>query len=315
MSESQLIVETAERIFADHCPPEVVQGAEEGRYPSALETTLVESGLNGIGLPDSGTAWPELFEVLRVAGRYAAPLPLYERLIAQALLGREAAGLGLGVWQDGRVSVAWPEQHEQVLLVDAAAERGAIVATGALDLQPGHSIAGEPLATGSAAAPDELAVTGVGDILALGRVAQMCGALERVLELAIGYTSEREQFGRTLSKFQAIQHSLAVLAAEVAAAQRATDAAIAGCDPLPRWTDVAVAKVRVGEAAGVCAESAHQAHGAMGFTQEHRLHHFTRRLWAWRDDAGAEGEWAARLGAEIVANGADNLWSFVTSHA
>jgi len=77
--------------------------------------------------------------------------------------------------------------------------------------------------------------------------------------------------------------------------------------------DVAVAKVRVGEAAGNGAAIAHQVHGAMGFTYEHSLHHSTRRLWAWREEFGNEAVWAARLGRMVAERGADGLWPFITA--
>ena len=73
----------------------------------------------------------------------------------------------------------------------------------------------------------------------------------------------------------------------------------------------AAAKARVGEAAGCAVEIAHQVHGAMGFTHEHSLHQFTRRLMAWRDEHGRESQWQQRLGENIVAKGADNVWDFV----
>ena len=76
--------------------------------------------------------------------------------------------------------------------------------------------------------------------------------------------------------------------------------------------DVAVAKVRVGEAASNGAAIAHQVHGAMGFTYEHSLHHATRRLWAWREEFGNETLWAGRLGRLITEHGADELWPFIT---
>ena len=50
----------------------------------------------------------------------------------------------------------------------------------------------------------------------------------------------------------------------------------------------------------------------MGFTYEHSLHHATRRLWAWREEFGNEAVWAQRLGRMVAAQGADQLWSFIT---
>ena len=72
--------------------------------------------------------------------------------------------------------------------------------------------------------------------------------------------------------------------------------------------EVASAKIRVGEAATEGAGIAHQVLGAIGFTQEHTLHRFTRRLWAWRDDFGSESAWALRLGESVARKGADALW-------
>jgi len=77
--------------------------------------------------------------------------------------------------------------------------------------------------------------------------------------------------------------------------------------------EIACAKIRTGEAAGLGAGIAHQCHGAIGFTYEHSLHFVTRRLWSWRAEFGAEVHWAAALGREVAARGADALWPFLTS--
>jgi alkylation response protein AidB-like acyl-CoA dehydrogenase len=104
----------------------------------------------------------------------------------------------------------------------------------------------------------------------------------------------------------------------VAAAGAAADAASAaivrhGIDDGRALFAVAAAKIRAGEAAGAGAAIAHQVHGAMGFTREYSLHHSTRRLWAWRDDFGAESVWAMRLGNIAISAGARALWPALTS--
>jgi alkylation response protein AidB-like acyl-CoA dehydrogenase len=149
--------------------------------------------------------------------------------------------------------------------------------------------------------------------MALTRVCLMAGCMQTVLDLGVQFASEREQFGRSISKFQAIQHNLAVVACEVAASKRAALAAIDALGDSRFVLEVAAAKARVGEAAGLVAEQIHQIHGAMGFTQEHRLHHYTKRLWSWRDEWGNEFYWQSLLGRGVSSLGADSAWSFIAT--
>jgi acyl-CoA dehydrogenase len=79
------------------------------------------------------------------------------------------------------------------------------------------------------------------------------------------------------------------------------------------FLEAASAKIRVGEAAGEGAAIAHHVLGALGFTQEHVLHRYTRRLWAWRDDFGSESVWAVKLGNLVAAEGADALWPMLAA--
>ena len=110
-----------------------------------------------------------------------------------------------------------------------------------------------------------------------------------------------------------MQHSLATLAAQTAAAIAAAGIAaesVVGGVKLPA---IAAAKARASEAAGIGAALAHQIHGAIGFTYEHSLHFFTKRLHAWRDEYGGEAEWNERLGRHLAAAGADALWPALTA--
>jgi len=147
---------------------------------------------------------------------------------------------------------------------------------------------------------------------ALYRAAAMAGALETVLGLTVRYAKERVQFGRPIGKFQAVQQQIAVLATHVAASNACAQAAIAAHACGSGAFQTAAAKTRVGQAAGIAAEIAHQVHGAMGFTYEHELHRSTRRLWAWRDEFGSEVEWAIWLGRAVAKMGGEELWPFLT---
>jgi acyl-CoA dehydrogenase len=156
---------------------------------------------------------------------------------------------------------------------------------------------------------------------AMARAAQMAGALDSILEQGVRYATERKQFGRPIANFQAIQHNLAIVAGHVAASGIAAELAFRaadrddrakGADGYDPGFETAVAKIRVGEAAGVCAGLVHQVHGAIGFTYEHSLHFATRRLWAWRAEFGSENGWAIELGRRVAARGPDNLWADLT---
>jgi acyl-CoA dehydrogenase len=147
---------------------------------------------------------------------------------------------------------------------------------------------------------------------ALMRAQQMAGAMERCLDYALRYAMERNQFGRPIGKFQAVQMMLAEAAGQTAAATAAADLAAEAYGSAQMSFAAAVAKARAGEAAGKVAEVCHQVHGAMGFTQEHPLHFATRRLWSWRDEFGHESYWQERIGRMVCARGGEALWPMLT---
>jgi len=139
--------------------------------------------------------------------------------------------------------------------------------------------------------------------------AKMAGALNAALDLSVQYTRERQQFGKPLASFQAIQQQLAVFAEEAAAADMAAASAFRAAGRGDAWFEIACAKLRANQAARISTGIAHQVHGAMGFTAEYRLQHLTKRLWAWGSEHGNERYWSDRIGARIVARGPTNFWS------
>jgi acyl-CoA dehydrogenase len=340
-----IIVDTATRIFQDLCETATVNDAEKGVWPKALWDALEESGLPLAWVPEefggAGATTADGFAVLRVAGRFAAPVPLAETLMAGWLLARAGITVPNGpmtfapVHADGRIvlrndgrlgggarRVPFARNAGRIAVL-AHRENGPAVALAAvadLPISQSTSLAGEPRDNVSfeGAVPEAVRPVSLDQdrLVALGaavRLQQMAGALEKILEQSVQHALDRSQFGRPIAKFQVVQHNLAMLAGEVAAASAAADAAAEACSgPEVNIAEVAIAKVRGGEAAGTGAAIAHQVHGAMGFTYEHSLHHATRRLWAWREEFGNEAVWAQRLGRMVAAQGADQLWPFVT---
>jgi acyl-CoA dehydrogenase len=161
-------------------------------------------------------------------------------------------------------------------------------------------------------------------LVAILRSALMAGAIEGSLALAVEYANLRVQFGRPIGKFQAVQQSIALLATQAAAARAAAEA---GSEAIDEWLDgtgepltqsiaAASAKIRTGEAAGQACAISHQVFGAIGFTEEHELHRFTKRLWSWRDECGNEAFWSRALGERILAgDSGQSFWRTVVPGA
>jgi acyl-CoA dehydrogenase len=344
-STDNIIVDTATRIFQDLCPPATINDAENGVWPKALWDALEESGLPIAWVPEqfggAGATMADGFAVLRAAGRFAVPAPLAESLMAGWLLARAGINVPSGpmtiapVHADGHITLGGDNRlngrarrvpfarnvgHIAVLAHRGSERVVALVAVSGLPIAQDKSLAGEPrdAVVFDGAVPETLEPAAVDEDMiqcfgAAVRLQQIAGALEKILEQSVQWALDRSQFGRPIAKFQAIQHNLATLAGEVAAAGAAADLAAEACAGAQLGVaEIAIGKVRAGEAAGTGAAIAHQVHGAMGFTYEHSLHHATRRLWSWREEFGNETVWATRLGLMVAAEGADRLWPFIT---
>lgn len=351
MNETRgLLTEAASRLFADLCTRGVSEDAERGVWPQSLWEALEAAGLTAAATATerggAGADFGDMLALIKVAGTFSIPLPLTETLLAEQMLA--AAGLPV---VSGPVTVGPVLRQDRLSLVRRsgkwtlsgtlhrvpwARNARAVVVLAECEGKPrtvmveqprveteGWSYAREPRDAvrfdDHAVSEAAIAPTGRGytydDLLfrgALCRVAAMTGALEKVLELTVNYAKERVQFGRPIGKFQAVQQQIAVLATQVAASSAAAQAAIEASAEGPAFFEIAAAKTRIGEAAGIAASIAHQVHGAMGFTHEHSLHLSTRRLWAWRDEFGSETEWASWIGTAVARVGGENLWSFLT---
>jgi len=323
MDTRQLIIDTAEKIFADHCQKNLLDSAEQGTFPQDLWEKIVENGFHQLGSAGSGTDAADLYAFLKVCGRFSVPLPMAEVLLSNQWLASEASETtesgsdftSIGRLNDTSINqVPWGRKATKVLGVAADSHKVLVMDAPSINEQ-GNNLAGEAHDTFLLAGTEreiELEDSPFAQ-MALARTNLMAGGLQATLDLGLQFASERSQFGRSISKFQAIQHSLAVVAAEVAAAQRAADAAVDALGTDRFIDEVSASKARVGEAVGIVAEQVHQVHGAMGFTYEHRLHHFTRRLWAWRDEWGNEFYWQAVLGSRLAAMGADKVWGYIAT--
>lgn len=117
---------------------------------------------------------------------------------------------------------------------------------------------------------------------AVGKCAEMLGGAERVLDMTVRYAKERIQFGRSIGSFQAIQHHVADMAADVEGCRHMTYRAawkLAERQPADQDVaqDVAMAKAWASDAYQRVCALGHQCHGAIGFTQEHDMQLYSRR--------------------------------------
>jgi acyl-CoA dehydrogenase len=378
MASESLVAETARRIFSDVCDPQTINRAADDSWKAAAWAAIEEAGLPLAWVPDvwggAGGETADGFAVLREAGRLAVALPVAETLLAGWLLwsasirspkgpmacGPTREGDRIILGNDGRLhghlrGVPFAKEAQYLALLverDGPGCLGALVEAGATRIADGASIAGDAcnavvLEGVQPVAMLDVLRTGIdrSTLLLMGaamRSVQMAGALEAILDLSVAYANERVAFGRPIAKFQAVQHNLARLAGEAAAAMAAAGSAAdaianspfqAEADNRKRQAEsdllslpglftgfdegvlleVASAKIRVGEAAGEGAAIAHQVLGAIGFTKEHVLQRYTRRLWAWRDEFGGESVWAAKLGRLVAAKSADALWPMLAA--
>lgn len=341
MSEDtrDMLQEAALRIFADK-PKDLWAVLQESGFDKAL---LPESQ------GGAGVSWADACGLLSLAGEHAAAVPLAEAMVGHWLLhhaGVEGAGsptiassvqsepMRVGVAREGkRVDgtlrrVPWGGSCTHVAFIVGAGTAAQLIVVArdaaGVSITPGRNLAGEPRDTlvlkgvvPQAVVPAPFDARELLSLVAILRSALMSGAIGQALALSVEYANLRVQFGRPIGKFQAVQQSIAVLATQAAAARAAAEAGSDAIDewlggagePLTQSIAAASAKIRTGEAAGQACAIAHQVFGAIGFTEEHELHQFTKRLWSWRDEYGNEAFWSRDLGERILAGDAgQSLW-------
>jgi alkylation response protein AidB-like acyl-CoA dehydrogenase len=126
---------------------------------------------------------------------------------------------------------------------------------------------------------------------ALARTAEMVGAAQRVLDLAVEHAKTRVQGGRPIGGYQAIQHACADLVRDVDTSRGLLYlAAWEVSEGRPAAGDVATAKAYAGEACLTVARRGHQIFGAIGYCEEHPLHLLHKRIQAASVDFGDAGQ-------------------------
>jgi acyl-CoA dehydrogenase len=348
-----IVVETAEKIFSDLADAQTINHDKSDAWKVPLWRALTEAGLPLSWVPEdcggSGASLADGFGVLGASGRFAIAVPLAETMLAGWLLSqakipspdgemtvapaspKDRITLNADGTLSGRargVPFAKPARHIAVLASGVTGTSIALVDKAKTRIEAGLNLANDnsdavifdrvaPLAIKPAPKGfDQNALMLMGCV---ARSLQIAGSLETMLDISVRYSNERVAFEKKIAKFQAVQHNLAKLAGESAAALAAATSAADAVANATSFNDDAVfleavgAKIRCAEAAEKGSGIAHQVHGAIGFTIEHVLHRYSLRAMSWRDDFGSETFWAVELGKLVALRGADELWPLVAS--
>ncbi|HEU4361557.1 MAG TPA: acyl-CoA dehydrogenase family protein [Mycobacterium sp.] len=347
MSTSELS-SAANRLFDEHSGWQAVGAAEAAGWAEQLWEALRQTGFTDVPVPEelggAGGSVADAVQLLRAAGAHAAPVPLAESgLVGGWLLA--SAGLAVpngvrtvlppgataGLRLDGHrlfgtvPHVAWGHRAEHLIgLIDGVVvlAPGPAAQPAGLAVSRGVNLADEPRdtvhfdgvpVTARVDAPEPVTEQALGERAALGRAALIAGALTAVAAMTLRYSREREQFGRPIGRFQAVQAHLVTIHQQAAVVSAAVDGAVAAVEHGRASFEIACAKLLADRGAQLAARAAHQAHGAIGMTKEYPLHHLTRRLRAWQDEGGGHHRWADLLGQTLVAAGPDALYPAIQS--
>ena len=334
-TEDQLLFQDSVRDFlVNEVTPERIRASWEtasGR-DSKLWGQLAELGLTGMTVPEEhgGLGMSELDFVLlaQECGYVALPEPLVHTvLVAVPMLqdiGGELAAQWLPKIAAGEAQVA--VGLEQNLLVEDAhvadlllVQQGdSLLAVTQQQVTLRHNesvdpsrrlyaveVAADATAIASGAQAAQL-LAGALNRGALACAAQALGLAQRMIDISVQYTSERQQFGKPIGSFQAVKHHMANAAVCLEYAKAPTHRAayaIANGQEVAAHA-VSHAKLVACEAANLAAKNSVQVHGAMGYTWEVDLHIFMKKAWALANTWGDAGFHKSRVGERIFAEGA-----------
>ncbi len=118
--------------------------------------------------------------------------------------------------------------------------------------------------------------------LALGvalQCAETVGSTDRAFDITLAYVKDRKSFGRPIGSYQALKHRLADMLLWLESAKAVTLAAVKAVQfDVNASTSASLAKAYVADRCPVIVRECLQMHGGIGFTWEHDLHFFLRRV-------------------------------------
>ena len=310
------------RLLEQECTPNVIRQVESTGRIDAIWGALEQSGFADALVPESADgaglslaqAWPIVFAL----GRHAVPAPFAQTMMARAWLhaaglkslpgaitfapfqvSESDAGIACRNVTFGRVADHVIVQHDKRVLVLAAKDARISISGGhgSLDADMQWTMDAIQQAQIAEAAPHQMA-----DLQAWCLAALIAGAADRVLEMTLDFANQREQFGKPIGRFQAMQQQISEMAELVFGVRMASEMSCSSESWQPPPLLAALAKMQTSQAVARIAAVTHATHGAIGVTQEYDLQLYTRRLREWARSGGGQGYWASRIGEAAVSS-------------
>ncbi|BAN27614.1 acyl-CoA dehydrogenase (plasmid) [Caballeronia insecticola] len=314
-----MFTEAIEAILRDRATSEAVRAIENGGSAASIWNAVEEAGFLELLTPESaggaGLPLSSIEPIFTAFGRYAVPVPLAQSIAARALLRDSGVTAPAGMTTlagsclrraDG--SLKAPQVPFGMICDNVLANvDGALLLLDATqaEREPDgvHGSSCGTLRWRSGAVPVALGSNGAEVLLfsAAIHAAAIAGAMDRVFAMTLQYCNDRSQFGKSIGKFQAVQHQLSVMAEHVASAGMASALAFSGTGAVPERLATAIGKARTSMAVPLIAATAHALHGAIGVTAEYDLQLYTRRMHEWRIADGSEIFWNGVVGSAVLA--------------
>ncbi|MEB2281377.1 acyl-CoA/acyl-ACP dehydrogenase [Lysinibacillus xylanilyticus] len=346
MSEMKdMILDVVERMLKEKVDKELVDTVEQGNWAPELWDLFKENGMTAVAITEenggAGGDIEDLLNIVRLTGKYAAPIPFAETTFANYLLEftsleviedlatymlcpNQAFTLENGKLTGEASHIPWARHTKHLVTIAYSTEGTHLVEIdlNQAEIKLGSNLAGEPRDTvifhhakvsqvSAVLSPDKIhAITTLNTAFQL---APMTGAVDKINDLTVQYTKEREQFGRPIHRFQLVQQHIVHLAGETAIALAAFNNVTEALLKNNQNSEVAYACIRFEEIIQAVTTIAHQVHAAIGTTHEHSLHQFTRRLWSWRDEGASTSYWTNLVATQLLENSGDSLWGYLTS--
>jgi alkylation response protein AidB-like acyl-CoA dehydrogenase len=274
----------------------------------ALDAALEELGWSDAAVDDRRAAVSLLFDL---QGRANATSSAIGALLT-ATSGAEAVLPALGTWtppgevEGARVAVRGLTMgvvRADLLVVARRGDKDVVLSAPVAELTVREVDGVDPAlqlaevsgtATATEVGPADWSASVATCRLALGH--ELVGASRKMLELACQHALEREQFGRPIAAFQAVRHRLADTLVAIETAEAMLDGAWLDQSP----ESAAMAKAVAGRGARTAARHCQQVLAGIGFTTEHPLHRYIRRVLVLDELFGSARSLTHQLGAELL---------------